>query len=251
MESICNSKVFILVDINEKVFKEQAQVQEIKMKIIKQSLQKSFEDKIDFIKEVEPFYSKFYQIVISKLINNVLDVNLLKQQSIILDLYFSHRTNSISKLTNIWISRRFYIPTPFIFFGKLIFEGSHIIYNEIDSIHRYFGEKLTIHYAFVSFFTCHLLLLSFVGMFYSFFYIDKIFGSDKIFPIWGFIYCVWTMLILKLWIRKNREIVHKWGVTNISAVREVRDNYKGDEVFIGHHMKLEKNSFSNRNVIIC
>ena len=248
MESINPNILFLFVDISEKVFKEQAYLQELKVKFLKENIQKPFMNNDDFIKEIEPFYSKFYQIIILKMINNVLDVNLLIHQNIINGIYSCHRSNSIAKLEKIWKSQRFCLPTPFNFFFKMIFQGVTIIYNEIDSIYSYFGEKVTIHYAFVSFLCCHLFILSIAGLIYSLFKVDELFNGYELFPIWGYICCFWSMLILKLWIRKNREIVYRWGVNDISTVREVRDDYKGDELSIGKTLKLEKFSNSNKNV---
>jgi hypothetical protein len=249
MESITGEKIFVLVDISEENFKEQAQIQELKMKLMKQNYQKSFENKDEFINEVEPFYSKYYQIVINHIIKTVLDIELLKQQEIILDIYFTHRPNSVSKISNIWLRRLFSLPAPFSFFLKMIWQGKNIIYNEIDAIQRYFGEKITLFYAFVSFCICHFFVLSLIGLIYSFFYIDNLFIGFDIFPIWGYFCCLWSMLILKLWIRKNREIIHRWGITDISTVREVRDEYRGDELYAGINTNLEKQSISKLNVL--
>ena len=93
MESINPNILFLFVDISEKVFKEQAYLQELKVKFLKENIQKPFMNNDDFIKEIEPFYSKFYQIIILKMINNVLDVNLLIHQNIINGIYYSIKGN--------------------------------------------------------------------------------------------------------------------------------------------------------------
>ena len=52
------------------------------------------------------------------------------------------------------------------------------------------------------------------------------------------------------WKRKNREIIHKWGITDVSDVRTQRAEYLGDEYYSELNSKLEKHTISNKNVLI-
>ena len=79
-------------------------------------------------------------------------------------------------------------------------------------------------------------------------YYSKLFQSKFIFPIWGLIFCIWCMIMIMRWKRKNHEIIHKWGITDIGDVRTPRTKYIGDEYYTGLNGKLEKHSVSSKNV---
>ncbi len=250
MESQDSQKLIVLIDISEEDFRKDAERAEMKFKLLNQNMQKKFDNKPEFINTIEPFYSRHYQQIIYQKISTVLDLNILMEQDILINLYFNHKMNSVLNLERSFLSRSNHIPAPFKFFKKMFFEGSWIIYSEIDGIYRYFGEKLAIFYAFHCFLCNEYLIISILGLIWSMIYSSKLFQSKFIFPIWGLIFCIWCMIMIMRWKRKNREIIHKWGITDIGDVRTPRSKYIGDEYYTELNGKLEKHSVSSKNVKI-
>ena len=250
MESQSRDKLYILLDISEEDFRVEAEKYELKFKLLDFNMQKVFVNQNEFICTIEPFYSRHYQQIIYQKISTVLDLNILKAQNIVQNIFFTHKENSVLRLEKTFLSKEGYLPSPFKLFNKMFFGGNKIIYSEIDCINRYFGEKLAIYYSFHTFLSNELLLIGFLGLIWASIYNFKIFTSKLLFPIWGLIFSIWITIMITKWKRKNREIIHKWGITDVSDVRTQRAEYLGDEYYSELNSKLEKHTISNKNVLI-
>jgi hypothetical protein len=243
-------KIYLCIDISETEFKKQAEKAGIKIKLLDKSLKKAFENKDEFINSVEPFYSRMRQEVISKVISNILDLKLLLDQKILVDIIFLHKPNAVLKIKKTWLNFKWYLPTPFNLFKKIIFNGKEIINDEIDILYRYFGEKIAIYHTFNAFIINYLVFISFIGLVNSIYYREKIFTSNSIFPTYAVMYLIWSTLFVEMWKRKISEITHKWGVNDISNERELRSEFKGDEYYKDLNGKLEKHYETSKTIFL-
>ena len=91
MENIEKDKLFILIDISEAHFLIEAEKQQLKFKFINKNLLVKFENKKDIIDSIEPFYYRHYQQLIFEMINKVIDINMLKEQNLIDDIFLTHQ----------------------------------------------------------------------------------------------------------------------------------------------------------------
>ena len=96
MQHIDNSKIYILVDINEDPFYEECAKQKIEMKLLEKNLFLKFENNKTFIESVEPFVSRQYQFIIIKCLSNCLDIEMLKNQKILNQIFLTHIPNITS-----------------------------------------------------------------------------------------------------------------------------------------------------------
>jgi hypothetical protein len=250
VDSIQQNKVFITFDISEESFRKEAEIQKLKVKEINSNTSKEFEDSSEFIYSVEPFFSRHYQEVIYNKLNDSFDLNLLKKENVLSKVILMHKPNIQFKVFTLWFGGKWYFPNLFKnMFVKLFFEKEKYTYSEINTIYRYFGEKLAIYYAFSSFTVINLLPIVVVSLFMLAIYRERIFVTYIMFPTYSFLILLWSVFFTEKWKRKNKEIVQKWGVNDLSVKTEVRETFIGDEFYKSFQTKLEKYDLSNRYVI--
>ena len=97
-------------------------------------------------------------------------------------------------------------------------------------LYRYFGERIAIYFSFQSFYSCYLFLISIVGIIFSIIYRQSLFVDNEVFPLWAIIFIIWSIIMVRMWNRKNNEIIHKWGYINRDMVTKTpRRTFRGDE----------------------
>jgi anoctamin-10 len=103
--------------------------------------------------------------------------------------------------------------------------GSYLAFKNLPltKIRNYFGEKIALYFAFMSFFSKILGIPSFFGV--VVFVLQRIYQPDnQIIIITNIIYCIyvtiWAAVFIEFWKRKENCLAIKWGQTK----------YEGDEV---------------------
>lgn len=252
MEHLDKDKIFLLIDISEKNFRIESEKQSLQLKMLNKCLKKKFENKDEFINEVEPAFTRHYQQIITKKIKRILDFNLLIDQKIILSMFYIHKPALTDNIKRIWnqLDSRWFKISPFTFFLKYILEGKSYKYEEIDVVYRYIGEKMALYYAFITYLTINLVIISIIGLTISLYYYKTLLFNFSYFPVYGIIFSFWFSILVQKWKRKSSEITFQWGVTEITHLKNIRADYLGDEYYKNSDSHLEKHSINQRTLFL-
>ena len=240
MESIDNSRVYLLVDITEEFFYKQAEIEKIELKLLDKNLLLKFENNKNFIDIIEPFFSRHYQYIIVKCISNCLDIEMLKNQKILKQIFLTHIPNITSKIYNTIIKHPFYALNPICYFFDYFFENKNCTYSYIKLLHAYFGESISMFYAFYAFLTNMYIVLAIASISYCIVYGKDLFTAQDIYPSFFIIFIIWNIVILIKWGRKCNEIQEKWGLKVSSDSQIIRPEFHGDEYYTDLDAPLEK-----------
>ena len=240
MQHIDNSKIYILVDINEDLFYEECAKQKIEMKLLDKNLFLKFENNKTFIDSVEPFVSRQYQFIIIKCLSNCLDIEMLKNQKILNQIFLTHIPNITSKIYNTIIKRPFYSLNPICYFFDYFGENKKCTYSHIKLLYNYFGESISMYYAFYGFITVMYSPLALASLGYAISYRSDLFKAQDIYPSYFIILIIWNIFISIKWKRKCNEIQQKWGLKVSSDYQIIRPEFKGDEYYTDLEAPLEK-----------
>ena len=230
--------IYLLVGIREKEFCIQAEREKIQMKLLDKNLKLSFTNNEQYIRSVEPFLSRHYQSVINIILSNLIDIEMLKNQKVINKVFFTHKPNVTQKICDSMIKKC--IPNPICFYKDYFLEGKEIIFKEVDLLYRYFGESIATYYSFFGHFTIYYSLIGIVGLIYVFIYVKEIFTSNDVYPTYCIIFAVWNLFYLSRWKRKCVEIHHNWGMKTSTSMREIRNEFRGDEYYRDIDEPLQK-----------
>ena len=245
MQHIDETHLYILINITDEYFYQQAEKEKLHIKLLKKNLKLPFEDDPKYISNVEPFLSRHYQYIIVKTISNLFDIEMLKEQKILNDIFLIHLTNLTSKIFNTFIKNKIYAPNPLIFFKEYLLEGKEHQISHIQLLYRYFGQAIAMFYAFYGFFTVMYCPLAFVSLLYTLIYLKSLFNSYDMYPTCFLVFSIWNLFIMAIWKRKCAEIQHKWGMKISQDLQKIRNEFKGDEYYSDLDAPLEK--FINTN----
>ena len=240
MEHIDNSKIYILVDINEDLFYEECEREKLEMKLLDKNLFLKFENNKTFIDSVEPFLSRQYQSIIIKCLSNCLDIDMLQNQKIINQIFLTHIPNITSKIYDTIIKRPFYSLNPICYFFDYFGENKNCTYSHIKLLYSYFGESISMYYAFYAFITVMYSPLALVSIIYAISYRADLFTAQDIYPTFFIVLAIWNIFISIKWKRKCNEILQKWGMKVSSDSQLIRPEFKGDEYYRDLDAPLEK-----------
>ena len=102
----------------------------------------------------------------------------------------------------------------------------------LNRIRNYFGEKIAMYFAFVSFMANFIMVPAIIGV--GLFVVQLVFDSEK--PLVKFLnagFClmmaVWGTCYLEFWRRKERCLAIKWGQTDFKEEEINRPQFKGEK----------------------
>ena len=240
MQKIDDSKVYLLIDINEELFYKQAEIEKIEMKLLDKNLLLKFENNKNFIDIIEPFFSRHYQYIIIKCISNCLDTEMLKNQKILNQIFLTHMPNITTKIYSTIIKHPIYALNPLCYFFDYFLENKNCTYSYIKLLHAYFGESISMFYAFYAYLTNMYILLAIASISYCIYYGSELFTAQDIYPSFFIIFIIWNIVILIKWRRKCNEIQEKWGLKVSSDSQIIRPEFHGDEYYTDLDAPLEK-----------
>ena len=240
MQNIDNSKIYLLVDINEEFFYKQAEIEKIEIKLLDKNLLLKFENNKNFIDIIEPFFSRHYQYIIVKSLSNCLDTEMLRNQKILNQIFLTHIPNITNKIYNSIIKHPIYTPNPLCYFFDYFFENKNCTYSYIKLLHGYLGESISMFYSFYAFLTNMYILLAIASLGYCIYYGKDLFTAQDIYPSFFIIFIIWNIVILIKWRRKCNEIQEKWGLKVSSDSQIIRPEFHGDEYYTDLDAPLEK-----------
>ena len=240
MQHIDKEHLYILINIDENYFYQQAEKDKLYIKLLNKNLKLPFENNVKYIASVEPFLSRHYQYIITKIISNLLDIQMLKDQKILNDIILTHNPNVTTKIYNTIIKQSFHWSYILNSIKSYLFEGKNINYYQIQLLYRYFGQGIAMYYTFYGFLSVMYCPLAFASLIYTLKYLKSLFNSDDMYPTLFLIFAVWNLLMMSKWKRKSEEVQHKWGMKISSDQQKMRMEFKGDEYISDLDAPLEK-----------
>ena len=249
MQHIDNNRLYILINSNENYFYQQAEIEKLHIKLLNKNLKLPFENNQKYIASIEPILSRHYQYIITKTISKLLDIQMLKDQKILNDIFLTHNPNVTTKIYNTIIKKKIYWPNPLCYLHDYILEGKKMNHSQIQLLYRYFGQAISMYYAFYGFFTVMYGPLAIVSLIYTLYYLKSLFESYDMYPTFFLIFAVWNLLALAKWKRKSEEIQHKWGMKISPDKQRMRIEFKGDEYYSDLDAPLEKHRDIKTSII--
>lgn len=240
MEHIRYSKVYLLIDISEELFYELAEKEKIEMRLLDKNLFLKFENNKKFIDSVEPVLSRQFQYIIVKCLSNCLDTEMLKDQKILNQMFLTHMPHITNKIYSSIIIKPFYALNPICYFFDYFLEDKNCTYSYIKLLYNYFGESISMYYAFYAFLTIMYSPLAIASIVYLILYKSDLFTGQDIYPSFFIIFIFWNIFISIKWARKCNEIQQKWGQKVSSDYQIIRPEFKGDEYYSDLDAPLEK-----------
>ena len=90
----------------------------------------------------------------------------------------------------------------------------------------YFGERIGMYFAWLTFYTTWLLYLSIPGIILSLCQLFTLSIDQYLIPIYSLIASLWITLMNQAWRRREAELAHAWNMTNFRKRSKERTEYK-------------------------
>jgi hypothetical protein len=121
----------------------------------------------------------------------------------------------------------------------------------LDHMKEYFGEKITMYFAFLEHFLAFLLAPAIVGLPMQI-YVFAVSDYSAVFlPFYSFFIAMWSVTMLEFWKRKNGFLALKWGTLGMEANESHRADFRGttiDSFIDGSKIKFYED-FKRRRMI--
>ena len=110
------------------------------------------------------------------------------------------------------------------------------IYNNvwelpIWQIKEYYGEKIALFVALTSHFSTWLIVPAIIGIPLTLLIILNDWDFSSIFlPAFAFLMCIWAIIMLEFWKRREAELALSWGTIDFEDIEEVRPEFKGKDI---------------------
>ena len=221
---------YLMIKMSEDDLDDECLSKKIKVKLMN-SYDYQFYDptrKVDF----EPFRSRQRIEITQASLNDLIDIEQLKDLKILQDIYPMHTVSGIERIKEIWLNSKWYWPEPLASLGDYFKEGRSLNFTAITTLRMYFGERVSFYFAWTSFYTCYLLVLAVPGLIITILITSE---NEKILlPIWVIYNSLCSTLVVEKWKRKAAEIATRWGTLDMlesKAHRQViRKEFIGNEV---------------------
>lgn len=106
----------------------------------------------------------------------------------------------------------------------------HMFNSPIHRVRNYFGEKVAMYFAFLSFYNRALLFPAFLGLIYFAIQMAETGQRVDVNGIWvlGFSMAIWGTVFLEYWKRKEAKLRMVWGMTHFSEKEQTRPEFRGE-----------------------
>nr|CAB3221886.1 anoctamin-10-like [Phallusia mammillata] len=98
--------------------------------------------------------------------------------------------------------------------------------SPLDSVREYFGDTISIYFAFLNFYTVGLVPLVLYGLLVWFLGLNAWQVDDN----WSLaaVHVLWSAVLLEMWNRKSNELSYKWGSLGLKEWEEPRSGFRGE-----------------------
>ncbi|KAF7266321.1 hypothetical protein GWI33_020349 [Rhynchophorus ferrugineus] len=137
-----------------------------------------------------------------KLYDNQAIIPFALNRSLITKVYPLHDDEELKKLSGSWYM-----------------SGHATLTQPIDDIKQYFGECITMYFAFLEYYTRFLIVPVILGLLGSI--------CSETVPFFCIFNIIWVTLFLELWKKKASELAFKWGTIEMTSLDEPRPGFRG------------------------
>ena len=118
-----------------------------------------------------------------------------------------------------------YEPPPF---WKRFIIGA--FFQPLDSIEKYFGEKVAFYFAWLQHTATHLVFLSVAGLFLFICQVASNNVDHPLRPVFALIVMIWTFVVLVNWRKRANYLAYHWGTLNFKEQEATRPQFRGEFV---------------------
>jgi len=247
-KDINDSVYYLMIKTNERDLDYQCLKYNIKMKLLNAYGYKLYDPtkKTDF----EPFRSRQRAEITLTAINDVLNIQQLKDLKILQEIYPMHTVSGIERIKEIWLNSKWYWPQPLASFRDYLREGKHLNFTPITTLRMYFGESVAFYFAWTSFYTCYLLILAIPGLLVMIFILKDQSNSSFLLPAWVIYNSLCSTLVVEKWKRKAAEIATRWGTLDMLDrkvdQKVLRSEFIGNEIINQNTGALTKDNTKSK-----
>ena len=104
------------------------------------------------------------------------------------------------------------------------------MYQPLDSIEAYFGEKVAFYFTWLQHTASHLVFLSIAGLILFLCQLGSGTIDHPLRPLFSIVVMIWTFIVLINWKKRANYMAHRWGTMNYKEQETTRPQFKGDYV---------------------
>lgn len=105
---------------------------------------------------------------------------------------------------------------------------THVFTQPLDDIATYFGEHTAFYFAFIGFYTKHLMFPAVIGVILAIVQWQSNAADSGFLPIFCLCISVWSTVLVFAWQRQTSQLAYKWGVYHYEIQDErLRPDYRG------------------------
>ena len=118
---------------------------------------------------------------------------------------------------------------------KLLRHWTYIFNNvwnlPLWQIKEYYGEKIALFVGLTSHFSTWLIVPAIIGIPLTLLIILNDWDFSSFFlPAFAFLMCIWAIVMLEYWKRREAELALSWGTIDFENIEEVRPEFKGEAI---------------------
>jgi len=103
-------------------------------------------------------------------------------------------------------------------------------FQPLDSIEEYFGEKVAFYFAWLQHCSCHLLVLTGVGVIVFALQLISQSWDHAIRPYFAVFIMLWSFMVLINWRKRSNYLAYRWGTIDYKEQETTRPQFKGKYV---------------------
>lgn len=102
------------------------------------------------------------------------------------------------------------------------------MYQPLDSIEQYFGEKVAFYFAWLQHTAGHLIFLSAAGLILFMFQLGTDNWDHPLRPFFAILVMLWTFVVLINWKKRANFLAYRWGTMNYKEQETTRPQFTGN-----------------------
>lgn len=106
-----------------------------------------------------------------------------------------------------------------------LLRGTVVLFLCSDQLNYYFGEKIAMYFAFLSFYISYLIPPAILGFLSNF--LDPYFEGFELVPLFCVFNLIWSTILIESWKRTCAVHAYRWGTIKTEPFEEARAQYYG------------------------
>lgn len=234
-DSVDASRYFLAVYVDDEVYRRTAVIMELEGESKRHGFMTQYSKAQEF--DFYPFAVRQKHLMIEYLTEQEIDIPSYIENKILID-HFPLHDGFREDVENMWSGHNYFK----IFLKQFIFADTESVLP-IFILGSYFGEKIGIYFAWLTFYTTWLMYISIIGIVFSIFQLVEMSIDHYLLPLYTVLISIWMTLMNQLWKRRQSELVHLWNMSDFRAKAVERVDYKYELVVDIRNGGLIKQSY--------